>query len=315
MNSIFNLINQYVFSYILRFIMSIFANNFSIAIFVLTVIINLALIPLTIKTQKSMVQQTRIRPKLDKLKAECGDDKQKFAQAQQQLFQKENISLSGGCLPLIIRLVLLLSIFYLVTSPISYLMNVDKTVLEAAKKGLEGIGVLNLKGYAPEIQIMQFINGGDFSKITDASLLANVNIIKEAAQHINLTFFGIDLTKTPVFSFNFANATIEWVIPLLSFASALASSFISMRLQKAVNPDAPSMALMMLVTPFISLWIAFKAPCALGLYWTFSSLVAGLLQAGVQYVFSPAKLLAKERAKSIYKIYDKESKQSGSLNK
>ena len=68
MTAIFDFINEYILSYVLRFLMGIFSNNFAVTIFVFTLLINVILIPLTIKSQKSSMQQTRIKPKLDKLK-------------------------------------------------------------------------------------------------------------------------------------------------------------------------------------------------------------------------------------------------------
>ena len=64
MDAIFNVINEYVFSYVMRFIMLLTSQNFALTIFLFTLIINLALIPLSIKSQKSSVQQTLIKPKL-----------------------------------------------------------------------------------------------------------------------------------------------------------------------------------------------------------------------------------------------------------
>ena len=95
--------------WILRNLASIFNGNFAIAVFIFTIIINLALIPLSIKSQKSSMQQTRVKPKLDELKKRCGDDKQKYSAAMQEVYQEEGVSMSGGCLPMIIRWLLVSS--------------------------------------------------------------------------------------------------------------------------------------------------------------------------------------------------------------
>ena len=79
------------------FLAELFSNNFAAAVAVFTLVINLILIPLSIKSQKSTVSQMRIKPKLDELKKKYGDDRQKFAMAQQELMQKE-ISLGAICL-------------------------------------------------------------------------------------------------------------------------------------------------------------------------------------------------------------------------
>ena len=302
MTFIFNLLNDYVLSPILRVIMTVCGNNFAIAIFLFTLVINLVLIPLTIKSQKSSVQQARIKPKLDLLKEECGDDKQKYSLKMQELYQKENVSMAGGCLPMILRLVILMSIYYLVLSPISYLTPVEETQITAATDAI----VSEEESKASRGKELAFIS--EVTKADFKSDNADVLAVKEEVDKIDFHFLGIDLTETPKFTFNLANANINWIIPFLSFAAAMLSSLISMALQKSVNPDAPSMKGMMLTMPLISLFIAFSAPCGLGYYWACSSLISGGLQAGVQYFYGPNRMLAKSRAKSIVKAYELEKK-------
>ena len=102
-----NFINQ-LLSYVLRFFADMFGGSFAAAVFLFTLLINVVMIPLSIKSQKSAVDQLRIKPKLDDLKKRYGDDRQKLAEAQQKLYQEEKVSMSGGCLPMIIRLALMM---------------------------------------------------------------------------------------------------------------------------------------------------------------------------------------------------------------
>ena len=118
MQTLFNIINI-PFGWALEFLSSLFGGNFAAAVFFFTLLINVILIPLSIKSQKSSVQQTRIKPKLDELKKKYGDDKQKYSEAMQKLYQEENVSMSGGCLPMVLRLVLMMSIYYLIMSPLT----------------------------------------------------------------------------------------------------------------------------------------------------------------------------------------------------
>ena len=74
------------------------------------------MIPLSIKSQKSSVQQIRLKPKLDELKKKYGDDRNKYAPETQRLYQEEGVSMSGGCLPMLIRLPIMMSIYYLIWS-------------------------------------------------------------------------------------------------------------------------------------------------------------------------------------------------------
>ena len=293
MQTLFNIINKPL-GWVLESIAGLLGGNFAAAVFAFTLIINLALIPLSLKSQKSSVQQTRIKPKLDELKKRYGDDKQKYSEAMQKLYQEENVSMSGGCLPMILRLVLMMSIYYLIMQPLTYLMHVDSSVISAAS---EAIGN---SARGTELQIIEAVKNGtiDFPEI--ANQLGT----------ISFNFFGINLTQSPKFSFDiFHEAQLIWVMPLLAFASQMLTSWLSMRMQKKLNPEAPSMAGMMLTMPLISLFIGFTLPGGVTFYWACSSLIGGFIQLAVQNFYGPHKMLSRERAKELSKQCDFEAVQ------
>lgn len=294
MEWLFNIINIPL-SYILNFFAGLLGNSFAASVFVFTIFINLAMIPLTIKGQKASVGQMRIKPKLDELKKKYGDDKQRYSQEMQKLYQEENISMSGGCLPMLIRLPIMFSIYYLITQPLTYLMKVPADVINKVSKALN----IQSGNYTRELTIIDAVK-------KDPSLSAE---IAEKIDNINFSLFGLDLTQTPKFSINiFENFDLIWLIPIGAFAAQMLTSIISLRIQKKINPDAPSMGGMMLTMPLISLFIGFTVPGGVGFYWACSSLIGGLLQSGLQYFYGPQKMLANERAKELMQVYDSEKK-------
>ncbi|MBO5873164.1 MAG: membrane protein insertase YidC [Clostridia bacterium] len=294
MEWLFNIINIPL-SYILNFFADILGNSFAAAVFVFTIFINVALIPLSIKSQKASVGQLRIKPKLDELKRKYGDDRQKYSMEMQKLYQEENISMSGGCLPMLIRLPFMFSVYYLITKPLTYLMHISADTIN---KLAETLGITST-GYYRELQIISAVE-------KDPSVSAE---IASKLDTIDFSFFGMNLTETPKFSMNiFSDAQLIWIIPFMAFAAQMLTSVISMRMQKRTNPDAPSMAGMMLTMPLISLFIGFTVPAGVGFYWACSSLVSGLIQAALQYFYGPQKMLAAERAKEIIKVYEDENK-------
>ncbi len=298
MQALFNIINI-PFSYVLQFISDIFGGNFAAAVFVFTLLINLAFIPLTIKSQKSAVQQLRIKPKLDALKEKYGDDKQKYSMAMQELYQKEGVSMSGGCLPMILRLVIMMSIYWMIMQPLTYLLDVDAGTIKAAVAALKDLGEKVVEGRS-ELQILGAVNSGKI----------NFPEIAEAAKNMSFSFLGIDLTATPKFNIDiFNNFNRTWIMPLLAFAAQMLSSVMSSVMQKKQNPDAPSMMGMMLMMPLMSLFIGFGFPCGVTFYWACSSLIGGVIQILVQQFYGPHKLLSKERAKQLLKQCDFEETQ------
>lgn len=275
------------FGWILESIAGLVGGNFAASIFLFTLLINLILIPLSIKSQKSSVQQTRIKPKLDELKKRYGDDKQRYNAEMQKLYQEENVSMSGGCLPLILRLIFMMSIYWIILSPLTYLMHIDKNVISEAVKTL---GTTAKSG--SELAVIDAVRNGTI----DSPAIA------KALESINFEFFGINLTQTPNFSFNIFNdfQTI-WIMPIIAFGAQILSSLLSMAMQKKINPDAPSMNSMLLMMPLISLFIGFSLPGGVTFYWACSSLIGGLIQTGIQFYYGPHKMLARERIKELKK--------------
>ena len=237
----------------------------------------------------------RIKPKLDELKRKYGDDKQRYSQEMQKLYQEENISMGGGCLPTLIRLPIMFSIYYLITQPLTYLMKIPADVINSVTEALK-------------------LEGGNYTReltIIDA-VAKDPSVSPEIANKLGMmdfTLFGLDLTQTPKFSINiFANFDPIWFIPLAAFAAQMLTSVVTMQMQKKINPDAPNMTGMMLTMPLISLFIGFTVPAGVGFYWACSSLISGFIQTGIQYFYGPQKMLAHERAKEIIKVYEEEQK-------
>ena len=334
MQAIFNIINI-PFGWVLEFLSGIFGGNFAAAVFAFTLIINIILIPLSIKSQKSSVQQMRIKPKLDELKKKYGDDKQKYSEAMQKLYQEENVSMSGGCLPMILRLVLMMSIYYLIMSPLTYMSHADKTqvsnVTTAISESLTDLQKSNEEEYKkitdeiswkkggnnelsivkiirekPEV-IKELLSDEEYTKIEND--LKSITAADEKA-NVDYSFFGIDLTQTPKFSFDiFHNAQLIWVMPIMAFLAQMLTSALSLMMQKKLNPDSPNMAGMMLTMPLLSLFIGFTLPGGVAFYWTCSSLIGGLIQVGVQQFYGPQRMLARERVKELTKQCDFETQQ------
>lgn len=298
MDFLFNIINVPL-SWVLNFLSGMMGNSFAWALVLFTVFINLCMLPLSIKSQKSSVGQMRIKPKLDELKKRYGDDKQRYSEEMQKLYQEENISMGGGCLPLIIRMVFMLSVYSLIRSPLTYLMGVSEDVVNSVWPAIRDAAGLAENTAVDQIRILNAVQADNSISAEIASKLGEVNF----------NFFGLDLTETPNFGWNVVEAWQSiWLIPILAFAAQMLTSVVSMAMQKKLNPEAPSMAGMMLTMPLISLFIGFSLPGAVGFYWICSSLIGSGIQTAVQVFYGPHKMLARERANSIVKVWEEEKK-------
>ncbi|MBR4910708.1 MAG: YidC/Oxa1 family membrane protein insertase [Clostridia bacterium] len=307
------------FGYILRFFAQIFNGNFAASVFAFTLLINVILIPLSIKSQKSSVSQMRVKPKLDELKKKYGDDRRRMAEEQQKLYQEEGISFAGGCLPLIVRMVLLLSIYWLILSPLTYMAGAEKATVENVTNHMSAESNSKNSNQLRLVKVIIEDINGDENAVKNAftdenfdSVKDDYNYVKEKYKEANINFdlFGIDLTSTPNFSFDIFNK-FEWVwlLPISAFLAQMLTSVVSMRINKRINPDAPTMAGMLLIMPVISLFIGFNFPGGVCFYWICSSLIGGAIQSCVQVFYGPHRLLAREREKELSKVCDFENGQ------
>jgi len=85
--------------------------NYGWSIVVFTLLIRLVLLPLDIKSKKSMRAMTKIQPKVQALQKKYANDKEKLNQKTMELYRKEHVSPTAGCLPMLISLPILWIMF------------------------------------------------------------------------------------------------------------------------------------------------------------------------------------------------------------
>jgi len=78
-----------------------------LAITALTLLVRLAVLPLTLKQQQAARRMQELQPELQKLQKKYANNREKLAQEQMKLYQEAGINPLGGCLPLLIQLPLL----------------------------------------------------------------------------------------------------------------------------------------------------------------------------------------------------------------
>jgi YidC/Oxa1 family membrane protein insertase len=80
------------------------ANNFGLAIIGLTIIVNLAMLPLTLKQIRASKAMQDLQPKLTELQKKYAKDKQKLAKEQIGLYKQSGVSPAGCLLPMLIQM-------------------------------------------------------------------------------------------------------------------------------------------------------------------------------------------------------------------
>lgn len=86
-------------------------SSWAMAIVAMAVLVKLVTQPLTSRQQASMRRMQEVQPKLQELQKRYKDDREKLAQAQMELYKTEGVNPFGGCLPLIIQMVVLIGLW------------------------------------------------------------------------------------------------------------------------------------------------------------------------------------------------------------
>ena len=201
-----------MFGYLLQLMYNL-VNNYGLAIILFTVTIKIILIPLSIKQQKTMKKSAELQEKMKVIQFKYKNDQEKMNQEIMSLYKTEKMSPFSGCLTAIIQMLLLLSIFYLVRSPITFMQKLPQenvnNYINQLKEGEKAVS-----NVYPEIDLIREYN-----------YLKEINPEDENVDKLNLqmNFLGLDLSKIP--QQNMGDYTV-YIIPVLY----ILSSFISIRL-------------------------------------------------------------------------------------
>ena len=265
------------FGYLLDWLY-MFTNNYGLALILFSLIVKLVLLPMSVKSKKSMLKMSRLSPQVKALEAKYGDDKQKYQMAVQQMYKEEGVSMGGGCLWSFIPLIILLPLDYVIREPITYMMHNTQSISAAIVAFMQASGE-NLGKNSYYAQLAAAGHVGDYmDALKSLAVTANANM-----QAMNFQFLGIDLAGIPSFRFWECEGWGEiglFLIPVVSAGLQAASMWLSQKMnnQVATNADGEqdadaakaanqTNATMMLMMPLMSLWIGFSMPAAISIYW------------------------------------------------
>jgi len=86
--------------------------NWGVAIILLTVLIKLLFYPLSEASYRSMAKMRVVAPKMQRLKEQFGEDRQRMQQAMMELYKTEKINPLGGCLPILVQIPVFIALYW-----------------------------------------------------------------------------------------------------------------------------------------------------------------------------------------------------------
>lgn len=310
------------FGYVLHLFYILF-DNYLISLFVLTLVVKLLMLPSSISQQKGSAKQTRLQPKINRIRQKYSNGGQptremqmKIQEETQSLYQREGFSpMSGGCLPLLIQFPIMIGLYGVVYTPLSKVLRISTDLVNQAAESLKiastsGNGAVN----RIEIQLLSQLSADNMPK---ALVPYTEDILKLKDQF--MLFGKLDLTQTP----QWKEPSILWLIPGIVLVLGLVTSLIMFQRQKQTNPEIaknPSMGCMTFMSPLMSVWFTFLFPAGVGVYWIMSSFFQLIQTLLLNYTHSPHKVIARNmidetverrsREASIKKLKEFEDKNS-----
>ena len=313
MSGYFQSILEWIFSWV---------GNFGWSIVIFTLFVRLVLLPLDIKSKKSMRAMSKVQPKVQALQAKYGNDRDKLNQKLNELYRKEKVSPMAGCLPLLISMPILLWMF----SAMRNLGNeyTIKMILEIMETGevpaLEGwLWIKNvfqpdsfMSTVLPTVNSLKTIVAVKGSEIlTEANIaaakefLASAEYTAIAAKYgagqfvqmqLSLIFFNPVITLPKSFAALVQYANGLFILPV---AAALSQFFMTKLTGSAPSkPDenasaeqqaaanAMNYGFMKWFFPLFSLWICAQYNAAFAIYWMAANVIQIIQQVFVNMYFN-----------------------------
>ena len=294
--------------------------NYLVGICLFAIVVEIAMLPFSIKQQKNSIRQAQLRPKemaIRKKYAGRNDQptQQKIQQEIQELYQRENFNPMGGCLPLLIQFPIIIILYNIVVDPIRYLLGFAAEAstavityvgaakaagglghsMTAARGTIEALSMVKEKGLAAFEGLRDFLyfnNGEDC-----LNMLAD---IESEIPSFNIGALNCGLIP----SFN----NWLWIVPVITFVVYFFSMKLSRRFtyqptQANTQQQGCSNNMMDITMPLMSVYVSFITPAVIGIYWIFRS----ILNTVKQFIMSRVMPLP-QFTEEDYKAAEKEMK-------
>ena len=324
----------YVMDILFRFTSSFGVFNVGLCIILFTIVMKTLMIPLTIKQQKTTKLMSVMNPEIQAIQKKYkGKSDQESMQRQnveiQAVYEKYGTSMTGGCLPLLIQMPILLALYRVIYNIPAYVPSVrvyfDNVVTplmgqaDYAQKLQEITNIATACG--GKLDKFDFTNANrlvdmlyKFSTSQWGELQALFPAISDAigqnaavVERMN-TFLGLNMAEAPGWVPSFA-----WIIPVLAavsqwFSTKLMSGNQPSTSADAENPMAQSMKTMTTTMPLFSAFICITMPAGLGIYWIATSVVT-IIQQLIVNAYMDKVNIDDMIAKNLEKVNKKRAKQ------
>lgn len=284
--------------------------SYGVAVILFALLAKLVLMPISIKSKKSMRKMSAMSAKQAALQKKYANNRVKLNEEMQKLYEAEGVSPMSGCLPSFLPLPIMMGLYYAIEKPVTFMMGItDKDFVTQEFPNsvqllidyVQNNGLADLSGYNDfyvQIPLMEALNNladaaGNFPHaITSLSTEIANNLVP-----LNFSFLGFNLAQTP----SIKEPGLIWILPILSGVTALLSSWVMQKMQAKANPQAAqmqgSMKTMLYIMPLFSVYLGFILPAALAVYWVTNNIFTMLQEIFLTWYMEKYHPLPKEEPK------------------
>ncbi len=288
-------------------------HNYGLAIIFFTLLVRLALLPLTLKQYKSSAKMQELQPIIADIQKRYKDDKEKLNQEMMKVYQENNYNPASGCLPLLLQMPILITLYWVIIEPLKFMLGKSEEVrtalIEVARKGLNL--TQQTMGFQKELVTLNYFN-------ENRDALSQVSGMLSSSELIDFNnFLGLLLGKVASYKLGDLFGPQAGVyLPLFLLALlAVATTYLSTRLaMPKPNPNGPQQNAMassmtnsmMYIGPIMTLLFSFQLPAGVVLYW-----MIGYVFAIFQQLYINKYVLKRNDKKDTKAITDKKAEDGG----
>lgn len=219
--------------------------------------------------------------------------------------------MTGGCLPMLVQMLVLFSVIAVIYKPLTYIQRTDAAYINTCvsvavqhtdddkiKKQME-----TESSYYRELYLFDLVNDETKPEMVAALMEKNELSEADATQVVEdiakmgseFSLFDMSLLEVPTSHGIRPNWT--WIVVFLSGLTAFLSGQLSMKYSKAAMPEDQQQAQgctngMMYMMPLMSLVFSFTVPVGVVVYWIFSNLLAMVQTVVLNAMWNPGKIRA-----------------------
>lgn len=296
----------------------IFDGHYVFGLLIYALLFKLLFLPFSIKQQKNQIKMAKITPKIELIKAKYkGRTDQVTMQKQQEeileLQQKEGYSPLSGCLPLLLQMPIIMFLYKIIRSPLSYICGLGADELTTIKEiigsthvdEIQLVGEINkytgdgLAEFASKLDKLPKLEllGAQLSDTPWQSLTDNFNLLDYKL--FNGSLFHADIEKLP------ENFSWLFLVPIIAGVLTWLSMYLSRKWNSsaATQPQQEGQAaitgkLMDLMMPAMTVFMAFGFSSLMGIYWIYQS-AFGILQTFILSKTMPLPKFTEEDVKEL----------------